>query len=92
MTASTFSTRLPESKISAIHDALVSSGFVELAECMTRRHEHSLEEGEFVSLARGFCNDELEVDEDPVVSLADGGAWVAAWLWVSAPDQDSSAA
>jgi hypothetical protein len=92
MTTSAFFARLPESKISAIHDALVSSGFTELAEWLTRKQEHSLEEEKLASLARGLCNDELEVDDDPVVSLAEGGAWVAAWLWVAAPAQDSSAA
>ena len=25
---------------------------------------------------------ELEIDDDPQVSIAKGGAWVAAWVWV----------
>lgn len=26
---------------------------------------------------------ELEIDDDPKVSISKGGAWVAAWVWVS---------
>lgn len=31
------------------------------------------------------CKDEVSFDDDPVVSKAEDGAWVAAWVWV--PDQ-----
>jgi hypothetical protein len=27
--------------------------------------------------------DSLEIDDEPQVSIADGGAWVAAWVWVA---------
>ena len=27
--------------------------------------------------------DNLEIDDEPNVSIADGGAWVAAWVWVA---------
>lgn len=27
--------------------------------------------------------DNIEVDESPEISIADGGAWVQAWIWVS---------
>jgi hypothetical protein len=29
-----------------------------------------------------WVNDDLQIDEDAVVSLAEEGAWVAAWVWV----------
>lgn len=32
------------------------------------------------------CSDEVSFDDDPVVSKAEDGAWVAAWVWV--PDVD----
>ncbi|MDR3772104.1 MAG: hypothetical protein P4L26_02085 [Terracidiphilus sp.] len=26
---------------------------------------------------------DLEIDDEPQVSIAEGGAWVAAWVWVT---------
>lgn len=31
-----------------------------------------------------WCNDELSIDGEPAVSLAEDGAWVQAWVWVDA--------
>lgn len=28
-------------------------------------------------------NNDLEIDDKPKLSRADGGAWVAAWVWVN---------
>jgi hypothetical protein len=28
-------------------------------------------------------DNDLEIDENPAVSIAEEGAWVAAWVWVS---------
>lgn len=28
-------------------------------------------------------DNDIEIDEDPAVSIAEEGAWVAAWVWVS---------
>jgi hypothetical protein len=28
-------------------------------------------------------NNDIEIDEDPAVSIAEEGAWIAAWVWVS---------
>lgn len=27
-------------------------------------------------------SDDIEIDDGPEVSIAEGGAWVAAWVWV----------
>lgn len=39
---------------------------------------------------RIYSSDEVNVDDDAVISEASGenGAWVQAWLWVERPDQD----
>jgi hypothetical protein len=31
---------------------------------------------------------DIEIDEKPEVSIADGGAWVSAWVWVDQEDAD----
>jgi hypothetical protein len=35
-----------------------------------------------------WTDDNLSIDGDAIVSLAAGGAWVAAWVWVDAPEQE----
>lgn len=30
--------------------------------------------------------DDIEIDDHPNVGVADGGAWVAAWVWVTQED------
>lgn len=42
----------------------------------------------YIAAARQiWATDELEIDDEPVVSVSDdGGAWVAAWVWVSDED------
>ena len=49
------------------------------------------EEDEYLTRAQSMLDDDNDVvvddAENAVVSLADGeGAWVSAWVWVSAPD------
>lgn len=35
-----------------------------------------------IALAREQATDELEIDDDPVLSRGDEGCWVSAWIWV----------
>lgn len=32
--------------------------------------------------------DDVQIDDDATVSEADGGAWVAAWVWVPQDDDE----
>lgn len=32
------------------------------------------------------CSDDINVDDDAVVSVADEGVWVQAWVWVPNPE------
>lgn len=37
-----------------------------------------------ISQARAqYCNDDIEIDDEPELSETDDGAWVAAWVWVA---------
>ena len=36
------------------------------------------------------CDDDNEIDEGQRVSLADGGAWVEIWHWISADELNES--
>ena len=41
--------------------------------------------------ARELATDELEIDDEPMVSVGDRGVWVNAWVWVPAPAGELSA-
>ena len=33
------------------------------------------------------CCDDIEIDDDPVLSVADDGVWVSAWIWIPTPER-----
>lgn len=33
------------------------------------------------------AGDDLQIDDDATISEAEGGAWVAAWVWVEYPEE-----
>lgn len=44
---------------------------------------------ELIATARAtYCSDDLEIDDAPVLSRGDDGAWVQAWVWVPYPDTE----
>lgn len=38
---------------------------------------------EVIEARMNYASDEIEIDEEPAVSRADDGVWVAAWVWLS---------
>jgi hypothetical protein len=34
--------------------------------------------------------DDLEIDEEPLLSVGEGGIWVSAWVWVADADSDEN--
>ena len=87
-----FLARLSESDLQAIHDALVSSGNAVLAALFIQKEGLSPEEQNYVSLARDYCGYDLEIDEEPLVSIGDDGAWVAAWVWIDGSQEELAVA
>ena len=41
--------------------------------------------------ARELATDELEIDDEPLVSIGDRGVFVNAWVWVPSPTRESAA-
>lgn len=39
--------------------------------------------------ARQECNDDLEIDDTPLLSVADEGVWVSAWVYVKSVAEES---
>ena len=67
----------------SIHQALVAAGNIELASIISSKAKRTDKEALFVSAARCALDGDLEIDEDPVVSFSEQGAYVMAWHWVS---------
>jgi hypothetical protein len=67
-----------------IHHALVESGHAELAEIMSERAQRTDSDRRYANalelLEEGF----FEVDDEPVVSASEDGAFVMVWKWVDA--------
>ena len=38
-----------------------------------------------------YASDEIEIDDEPGTAPADGGTWVAAWVWVADPEEGECA-
>ncbi len=48
-------------------------------------HEEKTIASAYIAQARRQCatsTSDLEIDDESQVSIAEGGAWVAAWVWV----------
>ncbi|MFM2197084.1 MAG: hypothetical protein RLZZ505_516 [Verrucomicrobiota bacterium] len=83
---------LSESDLEAIHKALISSGNADLAALFIQKEDLSPEAEKYVSLARKSRDYDLEIEEAPLVSIGDDGAWVAAWVWVDGSQEELAVA
>ena len=45
---------------------------------------------EDIKRARALASDELEIDDNPMVSVGDQGVWVSAWVWAPLPTEEES--
>ncbi len=58
---------------------------VELKEIRANRKDHE----ETIETARkSYCTDDVEIDDDPMVSIGEDGVWVGAWVWVPLEKQE----
>ncbi|WP_143062010.1 hypothetical protein [Faunimonas pinastri] len=44
--------------------------------------EAAAAESEIAIARERYADDDLEIDDDPIVSNAENGVWVSAWVWV----------
>lgn len=49
---------------------------------LTQLHKDRAVYNAEVLRARRLTTDELEIDDDPLLSIADEGVWVSAWMWI----------
>jgi len=56
----------------------------DLVQLLTVRLAPTEEEIHFCALARESWDEDLELGEQPTISIGEGGAYVSAWVWVPA--------
>ena len=68
-------------------DGLASNSLTESATALRQSIDKLIVEREqesaVIAAARGrYESDDLEIDDDPIVSIGENGVWVGAWVWV----------
>lgn len=48
--------------------------------------ERGLHADAIASARSRYANNDLEIDDNPILSIADKGVWVSAWVWVESSD------
>lgn len=73
-------------QVASIHQALIITGNIDLANLIASKAIVSKENERFVSAVRSSLNDDFEMDENPIVSPSEEGAFVMVWRWVGISD------
>lgn len=66
----------------AVHDALISSGHLELAEIISERAQRTESDRRYANALELLEEWTFEMDDTPVVSSSEDGAFVMVWQWV----------
>lgn len=70
----------------AIHDALMSSGHAALATMIASKGRRSEIDRQFIAALPRFDDSDFDVDDEPVVSASEDGAYVMVWRWIANED------
>jgi len=78
----------------AVFDALAESGHDSLAQKIASCSQRSETDRQFIAGLPDLYENDFAVDDDPIVSPSDIGAYVMVWCWVNnadagIPDSDS---
>ena len=67
----------------AIHDALLASGHDALAAMIATKALRSKTDRRFIAALPRLDDSDFDVDDEPVVSVSEDGAYVMVWRWVT---------
>lgn len=56
-----------------------------LATLLVEREQHA---DAIAEARKAYANDVLEIDDNPLLSIADSGVWVSAWVWVATSEME----
>lgn len=66
----------------AIHDALVTSGHSDLALKISKKSKRSKIDLKYMGALRLWDEGRFDVDDEPIVSRGEDGAYVMVWQWI----------
>ena len=72
-----------ESDVQAVHAALVKAGETQLAEMVAEKAKRSEHDLKFIEGIPCLGDCDYDVDDCPVVSASEDGAYVLVWRWVT---------
>ncbi|MCX6942315.1 MAG: hypothetical protein NTX09_16560 [Verrucomicrobia bacterium] len=67
----------------AVHDALAASGHHALASMIASKARRSETDRQFIAALPRLDDSDFDVDDEPVVSASEDGAYVMVWRWVA---------
>lgn len=77
---------LDGNQAASIHQILATAGNTDLANLIATKGRLTGMEIHYSSIARRYCDEALDFDESPLVSISDDGAYVMAWKWIAASE------
>lgn len=66
----------------AVHDALLAAGHFDLALKIAKKSKRSKTDLKYTSALRLWDEGRFDVDDEPVVSRGEDGAYVMVWQWI----------
>ncbi len=69
-----------------IHDALVASGYHDLALKILKKSKRSQTDLRYISTLRLWDGETFDIDDEPVVARGRDGAYVMVWQWIYRKD------
>ncbi len=67
----------------AVHDALAASGYGALATMLASKAQRSEADKQFIAALPQLDDSDFDVDDEPVVSVSEEGAYIMVWRWVA---------
>jgi len=74
------------SEVKAIHKALIGSGHEELADLVREKASRSDSDREYSKAIELSDEGTFDIDDEPIVSKSEDGAYVMIWQWVDKSD------
>lgn len=81
---------LSGSEAVALHRALYANGHSELAALISQKAQRTESDRKYAASLQSFDDDVFEIDDAPVVSSSESGAFVMVWQWVDAAETNNS--
>jgi|GEM_PF-2207797 len=74
------------SEVKSIHEVLIGSGHLELAELVKKKATRSDSDRKYSESIKLWDEGTFDIDDEPIISESEDGAYVMVWQWVDKSD------